>query len=162
MAFPTLNRGDLQQFPGLSLGPYLDICCPAAFYAASFAASASPYLYEHSLNILNKCSNTGINSANADQRGFGKLVFRQDIRVPPYQCPQTGSPFAHHCILSSRSMSEYGLFRSRGFCAFFFLGIGMKPRLISLFLSLLCLADLAILQPSLIVFWKEPAPLLRP
>ena len=159
MAFPTLNRGDLQQFPGLSLGPYLDICCPAAFYAASFAASASPYLYEHSLNILNKCSNTGINSANADQRGFGKLVFRQDIRVPPCQCPQTGSPFAHHCILSSRSMSEYGLIRSRGFCAFFFLGMGMKPRLISLFLSRLCLADLAILQPSLIVFWKEPAPL---
>jgi len=66
------------------------------------------------------------------------------MRVPPYQCPQTGSPFAHHCILSSRSMSEYGLFRSRGFCAFFFLGIGMKPRLISLFLSRLCRADLAI------------------
>jgi len=163
MAFPTLNRGDLQQFPGLSLGPYLDICCPAAFYAASFAASASPYLYEHSLNILNKCSNTGINSANADQRGFGKLVFRQDIRVPPYQCPQTGSPFAHHCILSSRSMSEYGLIRSRGFCAFFFLGMGMNPRrLISRFKLRLCRADLAILQPSLIVFWKEPAPLLRP
>jgi len=56
-------------------------------------------------------------------------------------------------------MSEYGLIRSRGFCAFFFLGMGMKPRLISLFLSRLCLADLAILQPSLIVFWKEPAPL---
>ena len=72
----------LQQFPGLSLGPYLDICCPAAFYAASFAASASPYLYEHSLNILNKCSNTGINSANADQRGFGKLVFRQECEYP--------------------------------------------------------------------------------
>ena len=81
---------------------------------------------------------------NGDHSGFGKLVFRQDIRVPPYQCPQTGSPFAHHCILSSRSMSEYGLFRSRGFCAFFFLGIGMKPRLISLFLSRLCRADLAI------------------
>jgi hypothetical protein len=122
-------------------------------------ALLSARTFEHSLNILNKCSNTGINSANADQRGFGKLVFRQDIRVPPYQCPQTGSPFAHHCILSSRSMSEYGLFRSRGFCAFFFLGIGMKPRLISRFRSLLCLADLAILQPSLIVFWKEPAPL---
>lgn len=82
MAFPTLNRGDLQQFPGLSLGPYLDICCPAAFYAASFAASASPYLYEHSLNILNKCSNTGINSANADHSGFGKLVFRQECEYP--------------------------------------------------------------------------------
>lgn len=94
-----------------------------------------------------------------DHSGFGKLVFRQDIRVPPCQCPQTGSPIAHHCILSSRSMSEYGLIRSRGFCAFFFLGMGMKPRLISLFLSRLCLADLAILQPSLIVFWKEPAPL---
>ena len=81
------------------------------------------------------------------------------MRVPPCRCHQTGSPFVHHCILSSRSMSEYGLIRSRGFCAFFFLGIGMKPRLISLFLSRLCLADLAILQPSLIVFWKEPAPL---
>ena len=56
-------------------------------------------------------------------------------------------------------MSEYGLIRSRGFCAFFFIGMGMKPRLISRFRSLLCLADLAILQPSLIVFWKEPAPL---
>ena len=130
--------------------------CSAAFYAASFAASASPYLYEHSLN---KMFIHRTFYMRGDQRGFGKLVFRQDIRVPPYQCPQTGSPFAHHCILSSRSMSEYGLFRSRGFCAFFFLGIGMKPRLISLFLSRLCLADLAILQPSLIVFWKEPAPL---
>ena len=82
MAFPTLNRGDLQQFPGLSLGPYLDICCPAAFYAASFAASASPYLYEHSLNILNKCSNTGINSANADQRGYGFAPICGDIEYP--------------------------------------------------------------------------------
>ena len=159
MAFPTLNRGDLQQFPGPSLGPHLDICCPAAFYAASFAASASPYLYEHSLNILNKCSNTGINSANADHSGFGKLVFRQDIRVPPCQCPQTGSPFAHHCILSSRSMSEYGLFRSRGFCANFFFSMGMKPsRLSDRFLSLLCRADRAILKPSLSDILKRTGP----
>ena len=56
-------------------------------------------------------------------------------------------------------MSEYGLIRSRGFCAFFFLGMGMNPRLISRFKLRLCRADLAILQPSLIVFWKEPAPL---
>ena len=93
-----------------------------------------------------------------DQRGFGKLVFRQDIRVPPYQCPQTGSPFAHHCILSSRSMSEYGLIRSRGFCAFFFLGMGMNPRLISRFKLRLCRADLAILQPSLSDILKRTGP----
>ena len=71
-------------------------------------ALLSARTFEHSLNILNKCSYTGINSANADQRGFGKLVFRQDIRVPPYQCPQTGSPFAHHALSSSWLMCLYG------------------------------------------------------
>jgi hypothetical protein len=67
---------------------------------------------------------------------------------------------AHHSptILSSRSMSEYGLFRSRGFCAFFFLGMGMNPRLISRFKLRLCRADLAILQPSLSDILKRTGP----